>query len=84
VKKLGQSHLFSRPPGALSRCFYDAIKAISLAAVPRAETCPANSDALPALISTIQTYGDDPIPFHPRLHCLVADGLLLPGARGGD
>ena len=31
------------------------------------------------MISSIQTYGDDATRFHPHLHCLVADGLLLPG-----
>ena len=32
------------------------------------------------MISSIQTYGDDPTRFHPHLHCLVGDGLILPDA----
>ena len=30
------------------------------------------------MIASIQTYGDDPTRYHPHLHCLVADGLILP------
>jgi len=36
------------------------------------------SAVLPAMICSIQTYGDEPARFHPHLHCLVADGLVLP------
>jgi hypothetical protein len=30
------------------------------------------------MISSVQSYGDDPTRFHPHVHCLAADGLLGP------
>lgn len=64
--------------GELSRCFYESIKELFLDAVRQAGSLPTTSPALPALISSIQTYGDDPTGFHPHLHCIMADGLVLP------
>jgi hypothetical protein len=29
------------------------------------------------MISSVQTYGEDPTRFHPHVHCLAADGLLV-------
>ena len=63
--------------GELSRCFYDSIKDF-LAAAAQGESFAPDLAALPALISSVQTYGDDPMRFHPHLHCLAADGLLGP------
>ncbi len=45
--------------GELSRCFYDSIKEIFLLAAPQAGTHSAGSPLLPAMISSVQTYGDD-------------------------
>ena len=64
--------------GELSRCFYHSIKEISLAAAAQGESFAPKLAPLPALISSVQTYGDDPMRFHPHLHCLAADGLLAP------
>ena len=57
--------------GALSRCFYLALKELF-------QDGAADRQARPGMIASLQTYGDDPTRFHPHLHCLVADGLLLP------
>ena len=64
--------------GELSRCYYDSIKEIFLDAAVQAPCCAADSPVLPAMIASIQTYGDDPTRFHPHLHCLLPDGLVLP------
>ena len=64
--------------GELSRCFYDSIKEIFLLAAPHAGASSAASPRLPAMISSVQTYGEDPTRFHPHAHCLAADGLLAP------
>jgi hypothetical protein len=64
--------------GELSRSYYESIKELFLDAPVQAECSPADSPALPAMIASIQTYGDDPTRYHPHLHCLVADGLILP------
>jgi hypothetical protein len=64
--------------GELSRCFYDSIKEIFLLAAPQAGDCSPGSPPLPAMICSVQTYGDDPTRFHPHVHCLAADGLLGP------
>ena len=48
-----------------------------LAAVPEAKCSPTGERAHPAMIASIQTYGDDPTAFHPHLHSCVADGLIL-------
>lgn len=42
--------------GELSRCFYETIKEIFLAAAPQAESSLAGSPVLPAMISSVQTY----------------------------
>lgn len=55
--------------GLLSQCFYQ-----SLAEFFRAAT--EHQDAVPGVIISIQTYGRDPFPFHPHLHCLVSDGCF--------
>jgi hypothetical protein len=57
--------------GELSRSYYESIKDIFLDAVPRTQSSPADWPALPAMIASIQTYGDDPTRLHPHLHCLV-------------
>jgi len=64
--------------GELSRCLYESIKEIFLAADPSGERRPSDSRALPGMVSSVQTYGEDPSRFHPHVHSLVADGLLLP------
>jgi len=64
--------------GELSRCFYESIREIFLDAAPQAGCSPTDSPALPAMVASIQTYGDHPARFHRHLHCLVADGLALP------
>ena len=64
--------------GELSRCYYDSIKEIFLDAAVQVPCCAADSPVLPAMIASIQTYGDDPTRFHPHLHCLLPDGLVLP------
>jgi len=35
---------------------------------------------LPGMVAAIQTFGSQ-IEFNPHLHCLVSDGLLLPGGE---
>jgi transposase-like protein len=57
--------------GLLSRCFYQTLKQFLLEAYPERQ-------AVPVMIVSIQTYGDDLLRFHPHLHCLVSDGLFLP------
>ena len=64
--------------GELSRCFFDSIKDLLLDALPQPGVSPTASAALPAMICSIQSYGDDPTRFHPHLHCLAADGLVSP------
>jgi len=34
--------------------------------------------AVPGMIASLQSYGDDPSRFHPYLHSLVTDGLVSP------
>ena len=58
--------------GLLSRCFYQTLKQFLQEAYPERQT-------VPGMIVSIQTYGDDLLRFHPHLHCLVSDGLFLPG-----
>jgi hypothetical protein len=57
--------------GLLSRCFYQTLKQFLQEAYPERQ-------AVPGMIVSIQTYGDDLLRFHPHLHCLVSDGLFLP------
>ena len=64
--------------GELSRCSYDSIKEIFLLAAPQAGASSPALPLLPAMISSVQTYGDDPTRFHPHAYCLAADGLLGP------
>jgi len=64
--------------GDLSRSYYESIKELFLDAALQAEWSPTDLPALPAMIASIQSYGDDPTRYHPHLHCLVADGLVFP------
>jgi hypothetical protein len=64
--------------GELSRCLYESIKEMFLAADPSGERRTSDRRALPGMVSSVQTYGEDPSRFHPHVHSLVADGLLLP------
>ena len=57
--------------GLLSRCFYQTLKQFLR------ETSPGTK-AVPGMIASIQTYGDNLLRFHSHLHCLVTDGLFLP------
>jgi transposase-like protein len=57
--------------GLLSRCFYQTLKQFLQEAYPERQ-------AVPGMIVSIQTYGNDLLRFHPHLHCLVSDGLFLP------
>ena len=43
--------------GELSRCFYESIKEIFLAAAPEAGCSPTGEQAHPAMIASIQTFG---------------------------
>jgi Putative transposase/Transposase zinc-binding domain len=56
--------------GLLSQCFYQTVKQCFREVSPEKR-------AVPGMIASIQTYGDDLGPFHPHLHCLVSDGLFL-------
>ena len=56
--------------GLLSRCFYQTLKQFLRGASP-------GTKAVPGMIASIQTYGDNLLRFHPHLHCLVSDGLFL-------
>ncbi len=38
----------------------------------------ADRRGLPGMIASLQTYGDDPIRFHPHIHNLIRDGLVSP------
>lgn len=58
--------------GLLSQCFYQTLKQFLKEASP-------GTQAVPGMILSMQTYGDDLVRFHPHLHCLAADGLFLPG-----
>jgi len=49
-----------------------------LLAAPHAGASFAASPLLPAMISSVQTYGEDPTRFHPHAHCLASDGFLAP------
>ena len=53
--------------GLLSRCFYDTLEKFF-------RTVTQDHDAVPGVIISIQTYGRDPVSFHPHLHCLASDG----------
>jgi hypothetical protein len=55
--------------GLLSQCFYASLQEFFRAA-------SGDHDALPGVILSIQTYGRDPVSFHPHLHCLASDGCF--------
>ena len=55
--------------GLLSQCIYESLREFFCEATE-------DQDAVPGVIISIQTYGRDPLPFHPHLHCLVSDGCF--------
>ena len=60
--------------GLLSQRFYE-----TLAEFFREVT--KDPDAVPGVIVSIQTYGRDPVLFHPHLHCLASDGCFSRDGR---
>jgi hypothetical protein len=66
--------------GELSRCLYESIKEIFLAADPSGERRPSDSRALPGMVSSVQTYGEDPSRFHPHVHVWLPMGCCCPTA----
>jgi hypothetical protein len=52
--------------GLLSRSFYETLKEFFQQALQ-------DREAVPGVIISIQTYGRDPVVFHPHLHCLATD-----------
>jgi hypothetical protein len=59
--------------GLLARCAYRAVKACLRAALGR-------TDGVPGFVASIQTFGSG-ANFHPHVHALVSDGLLLAGGE---
>ena len=57
--------------GLLSQCFYASVKELF-------QDAAGDRRSLPGMIASLQSYGDDPTRFHPHLHSLVTDGLVLP------
>ena len=55
--------------GLISQCFYETLGEFFRQVMD-------DQDAVPAAIISIQTYGRDPVPFHPHLHCLLSDGCF--------
>ena len=57
--------------GLLSQCFYVSVKELC-------QDAAGDRGAVPGMIASLQSYGDDPSRFHPHLHSLVSDGLVSP------
>jgi len=57
--------------GLLSQCFYASVKELF-------QDAAGDRRAVPGMVASLQTYGDDPSRFHPHLHCLVSEGLVFP------
>jgi len=57
--------------GLLSQCFYGSVKELF-------QDAAQDRRSLPGMVSSLQSYGDDPTRFHPHLHSLVTDGLVSP------
>jgi hypothetical protein len=55
--------------GLLSQCFYASVKELF-------QDAAQDRRSLPGMISSLQSYGDDPTRFHPHVHSLVTDGLV--------
>ena len=55
--------------GLLSQCFYASVKELF-------QHAAGDHRALPGMIASLQSFGDDPTRFHPHLHSLVTDGLV--------
>jgi hypothetical protein len=55
--------------GLLSQCFYASVKELF-------QDAAGDCHALPGMIASLPSYGDDPTRFHPHLHSLVTDGLV--------
>jgi hypothetical protein len=55
--------------GLFSRSFYEALKEFF-------REVSEDQNAVPGVIISIQTYGRDPVPFHPHIHCLGSDGCF--------
>ena len=59
--------------GLLPRCAFLTVKRCFRAVL-------GQEHGLPGMVAAIQTFGSQ-IEFNPHLHCLVSDGLLLPGGE---
>jgi hypothetical protein len=59
--------------GLLSQCFYASVKELF-------QDAAGDRRAVPGMIASLQTYGDDPSRFHPHVHSLVSEGLVSPEA----
>jgi len=57
--------------GLLCQCFYASVKDLF-------QDAAQDRRSLPGMISSLQSYGDDPTRFYPHLHSLVTDGLVSP------
>jgi hypothetical protein len=55
--------------GLPSQCFYETLEEFF-------REVTKDRDAVPGAIISIQTYGRDPVPFHPHLHCLSSEGCF--------
>lgn len=57
--------------GVLSSCAWESVREMALAVAP-------DEGAVPALVASIQTFGDQGANWHPHVHAVVADGVFLP------
>jgi hypothetical protein len=57
--------------GLLSQCFYASVKELF-------QDAAGDRRAVPGMVASLQTYGDEPSRFHPHLHSLVSEGLVSP------
>jgi hypothetical protein len=55
--------------GLLSQCFYASVKELF-------QDAAGDRRAVPGMIASLQSDGDNPTRFHPHLHSLVTDGLV--------
>ncbi len=60
-----------KPLGLLSQSFYASVKEFF-------QDAAGDRRAVPGMIASLQTYGDEPTRFHSHLHCLTTDGLVSP------
>jgi hypothetical protein len=61
--------LIKTPPAELSLLCKSAWQGLRI----KFRQAASDPSAIPGVIISIHTYGRDPVPFHPDLHCLASD-----------